>query len=357
MMKLLKPILVGGLFAAAAMVTPTAIADPSFEVEPITQGQLPGSLLHNPMRITWEPEGNNKRVQIVDSDGVPGAQAISFQVKRKSKNPWDINMRAPYEKNVSKGETVEIYFWARASSIPRGKDTGKVTIALGRNQEPYDTVIAQEILPTEIWKMYRVSGVAGEDFPVDQSDMGFNFGHMKQTIELGPFFAITRGQAPATAPTATVDPASDEASAETKTTGSFVWVHGDGVSSAPVVGEAAGMAGLRVTNDQDQDEVWMAQAGGSDLDQGVAAGDELTLRFWARVASGMGDITALVDRNSEPYDEVISQPFILSSDWEQYSVYGISPLDIAADDLRVVVHLGHDLQTIELGSFELVKLN
>lgn len=356
-MRTLNSILVGGLLAVTAMLGQAASADPSFEVTPMTQGELPGSLLHNPMRITWEPEGSNKRVQIVDSEGVPGAQAISFQVKRKSSKPWDINMRAPYEKNVSAGETIEIYFWARASKLPRGKDTGKVTVALGRNQEPYDTVIDQDILPTEIWKMYRVSGVAGADFPVDQSDMGFNFGHMKQTIELGPFFAVTRGQTPAPETVEATVMTSDDAASGSSVSGSFVWVHGDGVSGTPVAGEAAGVSGLRVVNDEDQDDVWMAQAGGSDLGMGVGSGDELSLRFWARVESGMGDITAVLERDGEPYDQVIAQPFILSSDWEQYSVYGVSGVDIAAEDLRVVVHLGHDLQTIDLGSYELSKLN
>ena len=182
---------------AAFAVSPVASADPAFKVEPLTQAELPGTLLHNPMTIKWEPEGNNKRVEIVESEGVPGGQAISFQVKRKSKKPWDINMRAPFDQDVSAGETVEIYFWARAEKLPKGKDTGEITVALGRNEEPYDTVIDKTILPTDTWAMYRVSGVAGADFPVGESDMGFNFGQMKQTIELGPFYAVTLGQAEA----------------------------------------------------------------------------------------------------------------------------------------------------------------
>ncbi|MEM7640290.1 MAG: hypothetical protein AAF269_14645, partial [Pseudomonadota bacterium] len=122
---------------------------------------------------------------------VPGSQAISFRVRKKSKKPWDINMRAPFERDVAAGQTVEIFFWARASKLPRKKDTGKISVALGRTVEPYDTAVVQEIMPTPDWKMYRISGVAERDFPISESDMGFNFGFEKQTIELGPFFAIT----------------------------------------------------------------------------------------------------------------------------------------------------------------------
>lgn len=191
-MKSLKLCAIGGTLAMAMIVSPVASADPAYEVAPIDQTTLPGQLVHNPMAIKWQPEGGNKSVSIVDSEGVPGSQAISFRVRKKSKKPWDINMRAPFERDVSAGQTVELYFWARASKLPRKKDTGKISVALGRNVEPYDTAVVQEIMPTEEWKMYRVSGVAERDFPISESDMGFNFGFEKQTIELGPFFAITR---------------------------------------------------------------------------------------------------------------------------------------------------------------------
>lgn len=194
-MPVVKKMLVGGALAAMMSVVPAASADPNFVIEPVTQGALPGSLIHNPMAIKWDPQGPNKSVKIVESEGVPGGQAISFRVRKKSNKPWDINMRAPFNSNVTQGETIEIYFWARTSKLPKGRDAGKITVALGRNIEPYDTVVVQDIEPTETWQMYKVSGVAGRDFPTGESDMGFNFGHRKQTIELGPFYAVTVGAA------------------------------------------------------------------------------------------------------------------------------------------------------------------
>jgi len=193
-MNTLTKLVIGGALATALALTPTVFADPNFEVAPVDQRALPGSLIHNPMAIRWNPEGGNKSVKIVESEGVPGGQAISFRVRRKSNKPWDIRMRAPFEKDISAGEQIEIYFWARASKLPKGRDAGKIGVALGRDEEPYDTVMSQEILPTTEWKMYRISGTAEANFPVGESDMGFNFGFAKQTIELGPFFAITKGQ-------------------------------------------------------------------------------------------------------------------------------------------------------------------
>lgn len=196
----LKKSVSAACIAIAFASAPAAFADPSFEVEPVNQVTVPGQLLHSPMNIRWEPEGNNKSVSIVESDGVPGAQAIAFKVRRKSKKPWDIRMRAPFDRDVSEGEQVEIYFWARAAKVPKGRDAGKISVALGRTKEPYDTVVSQEITPGEDWKMYRVSGTAERDFPTSESDMGFNFGFAKQTIELGPFFAVTLDPASASDP-------------------------------------------------------------------------------------------------------------------------------------------------------------
>ena len=190
-MKSLKLCAIAGSLALFMEVSPVALAAPAHEVAPVSQSALPGKLLHNPMAIKWQPEGGNKSVSIVESDCGPGAQASSFRVRKKSKKPWDINMRAPFERDVAAGQTVEIFFWARTSKLPRKKETGKISVALGRNVEPYDTAVVQEIMPTSDWKMYRVTGVAERDFPISESDMGFNFGFEKQTIELGPFFAIT----------------------------------------------------------------------------------------------------------------------------------------------------------------------
>ncbi len=193
-MNSLKLSVVSCAIAASLAVAPSAIADPAFEVAPVTQGALPGSLIHNPMAIKWNPEGPNKSVSIVESEGVPGSQAISYRVRRKnSKEPWDIRMRAPYDRDIAAGEQIEVYFWARASKLPKKKDTGRIGVIVGRDVEPYDTILNVEITPTTEWKMYRVSGTAERDFPKSESEMGYNFGFEKQTIEVGPFYAITRG--------------------------------------------------------------------------------------------------------------------------------------------------------------------
>lgn len=186
-----KIIAVAALGASIATFGTTANADPEKEITPISAYEIPGSLIHSPTNIKWVPEGPSKTAKVVDSEGVPGGQAIQIRVKKKyTSEPWKIEMRAPFDKDISSGETLELYFWLRAAKTPKGQDAGKVDVMIGRNEEPYDTIIVHEIQPTTEWKMYKVSGVAGANFPAKESNMGFNLAKAKQTIEFGPFYAV-----------------------------------------------------------------------------------------------------------------------------------------------------------------------
>lgn len=181
--------MVAGIAALSAAAP--AWANPEFAITPVESYEIDGELLLNPNSvIRWDPVGPNKRARIVDSDGVPGGQAIEIEVKRKSREPWDVRMRAPFDNDIAEGDEIALYFWMRASKLQKGYDSGKVDAVIGRNVEPYDTIIVEEIQPTSTWTMYKVTGTAGRNFSASQSDMGFNLGKAKQTIEFGPFFAV-----------------------------------------------------------------------------------------------------------------------------------------------------------------------
>lgn len=173
----------------AAFAAPVS-ADPQKQIVPISPYEIPGTLLHSPTNIRWDPVGPSKTAKVVESADAPGGQAIQINVKRQQTNPWDVRMKAPFDKDISKGDTIELYFWMRAEKTPKGQDAGKVDVVIGRNVEPYDTIIVHEIQPTATWQMYKVSGVAEADFSAAKSDMGFNLAKQKQTIEFGPFYAV-----------------------------------------------------------------------------------------------------------------------------------------------------------------------
>lgn len=190
--KILTATLVTVAFSGQAV-----FADPKFEIEPVGPFGLEGSLVHNPSAIKWDREtddGGRMSATIEEADGVPGGQAIQIKVKKKTaEKPWNVRLRASVRDDITINETIEVYFWARATKFSKGRDSGKVGVMMGRNEEPYDTIVNQDILPTKEWKMYKISGVSQADFPADQTEMGFNMGAMKQTLQFGPFYAVTRG--------------------------------------------------------------------------------------------------------------------------------------------------------------------
>lgn len=187
----IKSALVASAFAlGVSAIGLSATADESFAIEPIGMNEIVGDLIHNPSTIKWDPIGKNKRAKVVESEGVPGGMAIQIEAKRKSKDAWDIRLRAPVEKDIASGDTLATYFWLRAAKLPKGAEAGKVDVVVQRKVDPYDQVILEEIQPTEEWKMYKVTGTAGADFPVDDTEMGFNLAKMKQTIEFGPFYTV-----------------------------------------------------------------------------------------------------------------------------------------------------------------------
>ena len=70
------------MVAAPNFAGSSAAADPAVEITPVSPYQIAGDLLHTPSNIKWEPYGKNKRAKVVESEGVPGGQAIQIEVKR-----------------------------------------------------------------------------------------------------------------------------------------------------------------------------------------------------------------------------------------------------------------------------------
>jgi len=91
-----------------------------------------------------------------------------------------------------------------------------------------------------------------------------------------------------------------------------------------------------------------------DLDDGVKAGEQLEMHFFARTkkaASGKetAEFTAFVGRNKEPYDNVISETVAPSEEWEMLTLKRTAEKDIPAGQLKVEYQIGQHAQTIEFG--------
>jgi len=138
------------LAASAVMIgatVPASSDDQDLEVaKNAIDAALPGKLMHNPVAIEWENRGNDKKIKVIDA-ATPSGQAISAKIKKRKTNPWDVALFVELEDGVKKGDAVEVHLWARTAKAAKSKDTAEVVVFLGRNEEPYDNIFAEDLMP------------------------------------------------------------------------------------------------------------------------------------------------------------------------------------------------------------------
>ena len=149
---------------------------------------LPGTLLHNPLNNAWEPGGRDIKTKLVDAEALMTGRAMSVKIKNRQDKPWDTYMRAEIDGEVKKGDTVQVIYYARTAKPARGMDTGDVSLFLGRNEDPYDYIIAEEFKPSTEWELKSMTGTANADFPAGTVKLEYQLGRAAQTVEFGPVY-------------------------------------------------------------------------------------------------------------------------------------------------------------------------
>lgn len=188
-----KSLIFGLLLSAGCALSAPTYAQDMDQVLKTLDDALPGSLLHNPLDLEWDPNGNDLRTKIVAAEALPSGQAISAKLKKRQLRPWDSNIRVEIEKGVKKGETVEVHYWARTKKPAAGKETGNMILFVGRNEEPFDSIISEDVFPGTEWKLMTSRGVANADFIANTVKAEYQLGRASQTIEFGPIYVSSLG--------------------------------------------------------------------------------------------------------------------------------------------------------------------
>lgn len=196
----IKTALISLLAASSLIIAPSAKAQDA-DMDAATQAALeqldaalPGTLIHNPFDMDWKTQGNDLRSKVVDADAFPSGQAVSARMKKKQPKAWDSTLSTSINTAVSKGEEIQIIFYARTKKAAPGKDTADITLFLGRNEEPYDSIIAEGVLPSGEWELMTLQGTAAADFPAGTLRLQYQLGKAAQTVEFGPVYISTLGQ-------------------------------------------------------------------------------------------------------------------------------------------------------------------
>lgn len=154
---------------------------------------LPGELLHNPLNLEWSPGGNDIKSKMVDADELTSGQAVSIRVKKRQSRPWDSYLRVELQEGLKKGEEIQVYYYVRTAKAAKGMETAKITMYVGRNEEPYDYIISEDMLPGTEWALASVTGIADADYPAGEIKVEYQLGKATQTVEFGPVYVSTLG--------------------------------------------------------------------------------------------------------------------------------------------------------------------
>lgn len=189
-----KPALLSLLAASTMMLATTAQAQDADAALQALDDALPGALMHNPFDLKWDSKGNDLKTKVVTAEAMTSGQAISARLKKKQPKVWDSNLSIQIPEAVNKGEEIQIFFYVRTEKPATGRDTGNIVLFMGRNEEPYDNIVLEDVFPDSEWKLMNLTGVAGADYPAGTLKVEYQLGKAAQTVEFGPVYVSNLGQ-------------------------------------------------------------------------------------------------------------------------------------------------------------------
>jgi hypothetical protein len=182
---------IAAVFATLALVAPARAGDPEIDAALAQlQAALPGELLNNPFTTKWGVEGNRIKGKIVALPDSPGGSAFEVPVRERFPEVWQARVTVPVEKDIAKGDEIEVAIWARADKPIAALGTGNMDLQIVRSEAPYDNVFSQNMRPGSEWKLLTARGIAGADYPAAKTLFGINIGYGKQTLQFGTVYIL-----------------------------------------------------------------------------------------------------------------------------------------------------------------------
>ena len=191
------------MFLAAALTALSTLSlanEKNVEIDKlfqILQQSFPakGQLLNIPYTSELNIYGKKIKSRHVHSEDVFGQQAFEVKVKKPGKNPWDQGVYAKIIGEINQGDVIHMVFWARAPKFP--KDLAYTTlqgVGIQNASPPYDNILSKTVHVKEEWKKYSLTTIANKSFMPHASQIAFQVGEARHTIEFGPIFVFNFGK-------------------------------------------------------------------------------------------------------------------------------------------------------------------
>lgn len=181
------------VIAAAMAISAVPLAAQS--LSPALQAleeQLPGALVNDPSRIDWESYGPEFYAESIKDESIPGGGAARrFHVNKASEFIYAAGTNIPLIRNVKRGDTVTIGFWARTveAATPDGK--GVLRVRFQEDSPPYPGFGEETLEIGTDWEWYEVTATAEQSLPRKRGIVALQFGRTKQVLEIGQAIVIT----------------------------------------------------------------------------------------------------------------------------------------------------------------------
>ena len=171
---------IAGVITFAATQPAIAQSDDLAELD----AQLPGTLVNDPTRIDWNIYGETS-AEVVRDDAIPGGKAARRFTTRKPGPIYAVGAKVPLSKDIARGDTVTVGFYARKLS-----DDGAVQVRFQRDVEPYQGFGQTEVPLSREWTWHEVTAKADVSLAPGVGIVVFQFGQMPQSIEIGQTIVV-----------------------------------------------------------------------------------------------------------------------------------------------------------------------
>ena len=361
-------------FAAAALIlsaAPLSAQALSPELQAL-EAQLPGTLVNDPSRIDWDSYGPEFYAESIKDESIPGGGAARrFHVNRATEFIYTAGTNIPLIRNVKRGDTITIGFWARAveASTPDGK--GVVRVRFQEDSPPYPGFGEKTLAIGAEWEWYEVTATAEQALSRKLGIVAIQFGRTKQVLEIGQAIVITGAETiigkiaatPTPAPAAVVSTLPKPLEGAGTLINDPSWrdwaiTAQNGSSQARDDGSIwLGKATRLTTSDKAADDARVQAL--IEVPGPLAKGEELLIAMAAKTvfsANADGKATLGVSLAAPDAGESFTNTAIaLGSNWQLVRFVTFAPRDIAAKEAAVAVVIEGAGQGVDIGPVYVIR--
>ena len=362
---------VGVALAAAllASAAPQAVAQNLPPEVKALEAQLPGTLVNDPSRIDWESYGPDFYAESIKDPSIPGGGAARrFHINKADEFIYTAGANIPLIRNVKRGDTVTLGFWARAVSATTDDGKGVLRVRFQKDAPPYPGFGEQTLAIGPDWQWYEVTTSAEQGLDRQDGIIAIQFGRTRQVLEIGQAIVITGAASIAgTAPKAAPAPVAAKVELP-KPLANAGTLFNDPTRRDWQVTASGGTLAHR-----DEPGIWLGKAttlatgeagdaaikASLDLPGPVVSGEELLVAFAARTVSSTnadGRAVVEVSLDSATTGEALSGTRIaLGPNWQLVRYIARPEVDAQAGQLTIGLKVGGAGQSVDIGPVYMIR--